>query len=78
MNLIVKLAAAGLAATTAAGGGAALASPGASAPAITACYKTGTSPAPLQRVAGGTCPAGTTRLTWNQQGPAGQRGRRPG
>lgn len=71
MNFIVKLAAAGLAATTAAGGGAALASPAASAPPITACYKTGASPAPLQRVAGGTCPAGTTRLTWSQQGPAG-------
>lgn len=74
MQLIAKLAAAGLAATTAAGGGAALASPAASAPTITACYKTGASPATLQRVAGSTCPAGTTRLSWSQQGPAGSVG----
>ena len=76
MNLISKLVAAGVATTSAVGGGGvALASTTtATAPAITACYKTGTSPATLQRVSGSTCPSGTTKLVWNQQGPAGPRG----
>ena len=72
MNLIAKLVAAGIATTSAAGGGVAFAST--TAPTITACYKTGTSPATLQRVSGTTCPSGTTKLTWNQQGPAGPAG----
>jgi hypothetical protein len=74
MNLISKLVAAGIATTSAAGGGVAFASTAATSPAITACYKTGASPATLQRVSGSTCPSGTTRLTWNQQGPAGPPG----
>jgi hypothetical protein len=74
MNLISKLVAAGIATTSAAGGGVAFASTAATSPTITACYKTGTSPATLQRVSSSTCPSGTTKLTWNQQGPVGPQG----
>jgi hypothetical protein len=56
------------------GGGIALAAN--SAPAtIAACYRTGSSPAVLERIAGSaSCPRGYTKVTWNQQGPQGPRG----
>jgi hypothetical protein len=70
MNLIIKLAAA----ITAVGGGVTFAGANVTTPAVTACYKTGASPATLQRISGSTCPSGTTKVTWNQQGPAGPQG----
>src|ERR1700749_2362846 len=73
MNLTIKVVAAGIATATAGGGGA-FPRTTATAPAITACYKAGASPATLQRVSGSTCPSGMTKITWSQQGPAGPQG----
>lgn len=58
------------------GGGIALAANSASVPAtIAACYKTGSSPAALERITGSaSCPRGYTKITWNQQGPQGPKG----
>ena len=68
--------AAGAVVVTAGGGGIALAANSASVPAtIAACYKTGSSPAALERITGSaSCPRGYTKITWNQQGPQGPKG----
>lgn len=58
-------------------GGDALASNGnaAATSQIKACYKTGSTPVPLNHISNSaTCPAGNTTLTWNKTGPAGPPG----
>lgn len=57
------------------GGSVALAGSSTAPATITACYKSGSSPASLERIASGhSCPKGYAKIVWNQQGPAGPQG----
>jgi hypothetical protein len=61
-----------VAALALAGGGVALAN--SKSATISACYKSGHSPAELLRISGSSCPSGYTEVTWNQQGAQGPKG----